>query len=82
MTIEKELTRIAASIRRRSAVHEDVMRLLEEAERMQDALKLIRRGTWTARNSIDTITWIADQALRGEWRPDGPDPHQSGGFRE
>lgn len=34
-----------------------------EVAQLHQALTLISRGTWTAKNSIDTITYIAREAL-------------------
>lgn len=38
----------------------------ERAERYREALELIARGTWTAKNSVESIVWTARQALKDE----------------
>ena len=35
-----------------------------ENERLREALILIARGTWTAKNSVESIVWTARQALK------------------
>lgn len=33
-------------------------------EQGRDALTLISRGVWTARNSVESIVWVARKALK------------------
>lgn len=43
---------------------EDAARLEQRIERYREALELIARGVWTARNSVESIVWTARQALK------------------
>lgn len=36
----------------------------QRAERYREALELIARGVWTARNSVESIVWTAREALK------------------
>lgn len=40
--------------------------LLEtENQRLREALTIIARGTWTAKNSVESMVWTAREALKG-----------------
>lgn len=45
---------------------EDAVRLEQRIERYREALELIARGVWTARNSVESIVWTAREALKPE----------------
>lgn len=47
-----------------TAVEERINELLAENTRLREALTLIARGTWTAKNSVESIVWSAREALR------------------
>lgn len=59
--LRKQYDELAADNARLIAASED---LANENERLREALTIIARGVWTAKNSVETMVWTARQALK------------------
>ena len=59
-----ENVRLTALLAERDALRARAERAESERDVYRDALTLISRGVWTARNSVESIVWGARKALR------------------
>ena len=59
-----EVARLTALLAGRDAAVARAERAESERDVYRDALTLISRGVWTARNSVESIVWGARKALR------------------